>query len=214
MVDLKISAIIDNLSKGKGVEVKKVGRTRILRIEWLNLYNRPEDLDAIGGLISYWMKRLGYRPDAIASIETSGAKYGISTSLKTGVPYFSLHKIDKVIFEDPVYVESRSITESRAVKLYADRAVVSKFKKVVLVDDIRRTSRTIDSAVELIEKCGSEVEACFVVFDFKFAGHPYPRKLKRKRFHPLFVISEVKEDGSCKVTNGLAVKYLRIRKDK
>lgn len=213
MVDSRITAIIENLSKGKGIKIKKVSQTEILRIEWLNLYNRPEDLDAIGELISYWMKSLGYKPDAIASIETSGAKYGISTSLKTGIPYFSLHKVDKIIFEDPVYVESRSVTEGKAIKLYADKAILSKFKKIVLVDDIRRTSSTIDSAVELIEKCGSEVEACFVVLDFKFAGHPYPKRLRGDRFHPLFVISEVKEDGSCKVTDGLAVKYLSMRKD-
>ena len=212
MANLNVNVIIENLNKGKGVEVKKVGRTRILRIEWLNLYNRPEDLDVIGELISYWIKELDYKPDAVASIETSGAKYGISTSLKTGIPYFSLHKIDKVIFDDPVYVESRSVTESRAVKLYADRAVVSKFKRVLLVDDIRRTSHTIDSAVDLIEKCGSDVEACFIVLDFKFAGHPYPRKLRRGRYHPLFVISEVKDDGSCRGTDGLAVKYLKARK--
>lgn len=212
MVNLNVKVIIDKLSKGKGIEVKRVGRTKILRIEWFNLYNRPEDLDIIGELISYWMKRLGYKPDAIASIETSGAKYGISTSLKTGIPYFSLHKIDKVIFDEPVYVESRSVTESRAVKLYADRAVVSKFRRILLVDDIRRTSHTIDSAIELIEKCGSSVEACFVVLDFKFAGHPYPRKLKREHYHPLFIISEVKDDGSCKVTDGLAVKYLKSKK--
>ncbi len=214
MAGLNVKAIIENLSEGKGIEVKKVGRTRVLRIEWLNLYNRPEDLDVIGELISYWMKKLGYKPDAIASIETSGAKYGISTSLKAGVPYFSLHKIDKVIFDEPVYVESRSVTESRAVKLYADRAVVSKFKRVLLVDDIRWLSRTIDSAIELIEKCGSSVEACFVVLDFKFAGHPYPRKLRRERYHPLFIISEVKDNGSCKVTDGLAVKYLKTIKGK
>ncbi len=214
MVHSQIKAIIDSLKKGEGIEVKKVGRTRILRIEWLNLYNRPEVLDAIGRLIAYWIKKLGYKPDAIVSIETSGAKYGVSTSLHAGIPYFSLHKIDKVIFDDPVYVESRSVTESRALKLYADKTVVSKFERIVLVDDIRRTSRTIDSAVELIEKCGSKVEACFVMLDFKFAGHPYPRKLKKDRFHPLFIISSVKDDGSCTIRDGLAVKYFKSGKKK
>ena len=204
-----IKRIIKYMSLGKEIEVKKIGDTKILRIEWLNLYNEPEVLNAIGGLIAFWIKTLGYKPDAITSVETSGAKYGISASLHLSIPYFSLHKIDKVIFNDPVYVESRSITESRALKLYADRSIVNKFNNVVLVDDIRRTSSTIDSAVELVEKCGSKVCSCFVVLDFKFAGHPYPKKIRKDRFHSLFVISKVSDNGKCEVKNGLALEYIK-----
>jgi adenine/guanine phosphoribosyltransferase-like PRPP-binding protein len=204
-----IKDIANNLKRGIGVKVKKISNTKILRIEWLNLYNEPIVLMAIGKVITYWINTLGYKPDAIASIETSGAKYGISTSLYANIPYFSLHKIDKVIFEEPVYVESRSVTESRALKLYADSAIVRKFSHIVLVDDIRRTSNTIDSAVELIERCGGKVDACFIVLDFKFAGHPYPKKLKKERLHSLFTISKINDDGTCIVDDGLAIKFLK-----
>lgn len=204
-----IKNIVKNLKQGIGIKVKKISNTKILRIEWLNLYNEPTVLMAIGKVITYWIKALGYKPDAIASIETSGAKYGISASLYANIPYFSLHKIDKVIFDEPVYVESRSVTESRALKLYADSDIVRKFSNIVLVDDIRRTSNTIDSAVELIDKCGGKVDACFIVLDFKFAGHPYPKKLKKEKIHPLFIITEINDDGTCVVNGGLAIKFLR-----
>ncbi|MEM0121532.1 MAG: phosphoribosyltransferase, partial [Thermoprotei archaeon] len=184
----------------------------ILRIEWLNLYNQPEVLRALGDLFASWVLRLGYKPEAVVSIETSGAKYGVATSLSLGVPYVSLHKVDKLIFDEPISVESRSITEGRPLKLVGDKSIIGRFSRVVLVDDIRRTSHTIDSAVELIEKCGSSVSACFVVLDFKFAGHPYPKKIRDETFHSLFEVSSVNDSGKCGVSGGLALKYLEMEK--
>lgn len=203
-----ISNILRNLEEGVGVKVKRVGGEDVLRIEWLNLYNQPEVLCSLGGLFSHWISKLGYKPEAIVSIETSGAKYGVATCLELGVPYVSIHKGGKHIFEDPVSVESRSITEDRPLKLYADREILRRFGRVVVVDDIRRTSQTLDSAVELVEKCGSSVEACFVVLDFKFAGHAYPKRITPERFHSLFEISSIGVGGRCRVSGGLALKYL------
>lgn len=203
-----VSTILKNLEQGVGVKVKRLGGEDVLRIEWLNLYNQPEVLDSLGKLFAHWILRLGYRPDAVVSIETSGAKYGVATCLSLGVPYVSLHKGGKLIFDDPISVESRSITEGRPVKLYADRSIVGRFRRIVVVDDIRRTSNTLDSAVELVESCGGSVEACFVVLDFKFAGHPYPKRVPPERFHSLFEVSSVSPTGACRVGGGLALKYL------
>src|SRR5579875_572226 len=183
-----VSNILWNLRRGSGIKVKDVGGESILRIEWLNLYNHPDVLGSLGELFAHWIVRLGYKPDAVVSIETSGAKYGVSTSLSLGVPYVSLYKGDKLIFDD--------------------KSIISRFRKVVIVDDIRRTSHTIDSAVEVIEKCGSSVEACFVVLDFKFAGHPYPRRRRGGAFHSLFEVSSISRTGECEVKDGLAVRYL------
>ena len=173
-------------------------------------YNHPDVLGSLGELFAHWIVKLGYSPDAIVSMETSGAKYGVATSLSLGLPYVSLYKGDKLIFDDPVSVESRSVTESRPLKLFGDKSIIARFKKVVIVDDIRRTSHTIDSAVEVIEKCGSSVESCFVVLDFKFAGHPYPRRIRREVFHSLFEVSSISRTGECEVNAGLAVRYLEL----
>jgi adenine/guanine phosphoribosyltransferase-like PRPP-binding protein len=203
-----VQKILNNLKEGFGISVKPHGDTKLLRIEWLNLYNMPEDLKAIAQLFSYWIFNLGYKPQAITSIETSGAKYGVATSLFAHLPYFSLHKVSKLIFEEPIAIESRSITEDRALKLFGDKSVIQKYKSVVLIDDIRRTSHTIDSAIELIERCGSDVEGVFVVLDFKFAKHPYPKKVDQRNFHALFEIENVKQTGECEVNKGLALSYL------
>jgi len=155
-----VSKILWSLRTGSGIKIKDVGGESILRIEWLNLYNHPDVLGSLGELFAHWIVKLGYSPDAIVSMETSGAKYG--------------------------------------------------GRKVVIVDDIRRTSHTIDSAVEVIEKCGSSVESCFVVLDFKFAGHPYPRRIRREVFHSLFEVSSISRTGECEVNAGLAVRYLEL----
>jgi adenine/guanine phosphoribosyltransferase-like PRPP-binding protein len=206
-----VSTILDSLRGGLGIKVKDVGGESVLRIEWLNLYNEPDVLGSLGALFAHWITRLGYSPDAVVSIETSGAKYGVATSLSLGVPYVSLHKGNKLIFDDPVSVESRSITEGRPLKLFGDKSIIGRFSSVVLVDDIRRTSQTIDSAVDIIEKCGSSVESCFVVLDFKFAGHPYPRRIRSDAFHSLFEVASVSAKGACDVQGGLALKYLEER---
>ncbi|MDJ0269962.1 MAG: phosphoribosyltransferase [Aigarchaeota archaeon] len=203
-----LAEAIENLRQGNGVKIIQRGNHKILRIEWLNLFNAPQLLNALSEIIANECRIHGYKPDAVASIETSGAKYGVAVSLKMGIPYFSIHKVEKIIFLETICTESKSITEDRAVQLFIDRPIVSKFSRILLVDDIRRTSNTIDNAVNLLRKSGCEVEACFTILDFRFAGHPLPETLPPSRYHPLIIISEVYDDGRCVVELGEALKYL------
>jgi len=203
-----LAEAVESLQSGSGISVRQVEKEKVLRIEWLNLYNSPALLDDLAFVIADRSNMMGYRPDAIASIETSGAKYGVAVSLRMRVPYFSLHKVEKIIFQDVVQVENRSVTENRAIKLYVDRSVAAHFRKVLLVDDIRRTSSTIDAAVDLLQTCGCELEGCFVVLDFKFAGHPAPRNVSPDRYHPLLVLSQLDDAGRCVLDDGVALKYL------
>jgi adenine/guanine phosphoribosyltransferase-like PRPP-binding protein len=200
--------LLEGLTSGSDVTVIERGSQRLLRISWLNILNNPLYFEALSKVIAAEMGSRGYRPDAVASIETSGAKYGVALSLITGLPYFSIHKTAKLIFTEPVTVEGFSATESREVSLYLDRSIASRFRSVVLVDDIKRSSKTINSAVRLLETCGVEVEACFTILDLAFAGTAKPPTIPEDRYHPLIVISSVDPDGKCKVSGGLILRYL------
>jgi len=200
-----ISSILNGLRTGKTVEVKLVGDKKILRITWLNIIHDPQVFSAIAKAIAEDVKQRGYVFDAVASVETSGAKYGVALSYQLNKPYFSIHKAGKIIFDEPVSMDQRSVTENRAVTLYVDRAVASRFRKVLLVDDIRRSSKTLETAAELLAKCGVEVEACYVILDLAFAGHPPPSNIPSDRYHALFVIEDVDDEGRCRVVDGLAV---------
>lgn len=200
----------NDLLKGNGITVKRQGEERKVRIAWLNLYNQPNILNELSEVIYTEAQRRRYAPDSILSVETSGAKYGVATSIRFNLPYVSVHRSDKIIFEDPVWVESVSQTEAVSnLRLYVDRAIMRLFKRPLFVDDIRRTSRSMRNSIRLVEQCGGSVECCFIVFDFKFAGHPLPSEIPAERYHPLFIISELDNRGRCVVDHeSIALKYL------
>lgn len=203
-----LSNVLEGLRTGRSVTVIPRAGKRILRISWLNIVHDPEIYQALAKLIKIHCVENGYQVDAVASVETSGAKYGLATSLELEKPYFSIHKTSKIIFETPVTAEGISITEDRPVTLHVDRSVVSQFEKVLLIDDVRRTSTTIQTAVDLLGRCGTNVVACYVIVDLAFAGHPRPRNIAASRYHPLFVVSAVDENGRCVVEEGLVSSFL------
>ncbi|MEM3031839.1 MAG: hypothetical protein QXK39_02865 [Nitrososphaerota archaeon] len=103
-----LERLVDGLRSGSDVTVIERSGERLLRISWLNILNNPQYFQALAEVIASEISSRGYRPDAIASIETSGAKYGVAVSLETGLPYFSIHKSRKIIFKEPVSAASRS----------------------------------------------------------------------------------------------------------
>ncbi|MDW8084070.1 MAG: phosphoribosyltransferase family protein [Candidatus Caldarchaeum sp.] len=203
-----LSNILEGLRTGKSVKVITSGGKKILRVSWLNIVHDPKIYRAISKLIKEHATSRNYVFDAVASIESSGAKYGLATSYEFGLPYFSIHKTSKVIFEQPLTAEGMSVTEGRPVTLYVDKSVASKFEKVIVIDDVRRTSTTINTAVELLSECGTKVVACYVILDLAFAGYPRPHSISAKHYHPLFVISDVDISGRCVVDDGLVLHFL------
>ncbi|BAJ50105.1 adenine phosphoribosyltransferase [Candidatus Caldarchaeum subterraneum] len=203
-----LQKLLNGLRTGAHVKVVPVEGKRILRISWLNVVHEPEVFRAIARLVKIHAAKMGYDADAVASVETSGAKYGLALANELGKPYFSIHKAKKLIFQQPVTAEGFSVTESKPVTLHLDKAVASQFRNVFLIDDVRRTSTTINTAADLLNECGAQVTACYVIIDLAFAGHPRPVKVPRDRYHPLFVISSVDDDGRCVVEEGLVPEFL------
>lgn len=206
-----LKQVYNDLLNGKGITVKQHGPERKVRIEWLNLYNEPAILRDLVEVIYAEANRRRYGPDSILSVETSGAKYGVVASLRFNLPYVSIHRTSKIIFQDPVWVESVTQTEAarNSFRLYLDRAIMRLFKRPLFVDDIRRTSRTMSDSIRLAKECGAPIEACFVIFDFRFAGHPLSSEIPVERYHPLFIISELDDNGRCIIDDeSLALNYM------
>lgn len=200
--------LLKGLRTGVDVEVIPAEGKKILRISWLNVVHEPQIFRAIAKLVKMHAAKMGYDADAVASVETSGAKYGLALANELGKPYFSIHKARKLIFQQPVAAEGFSVTESKPVTLHLDKAVASQFRNVFLIDDVRRTSSTINTAAALLNECGVHVTACYVIIDLAFAGHPRPDMIPRDRYHPLFVISSVDDEGRCVVDEGLVPEFL------
>lgn len=203
-----LARVVKMLESGEGVKLVKLGPKRILRIEWLNLYVDPEVLYSLAGCIALDVLDQGLGFDAVVSIETSGAKYGVATALLLNKPYFSLHKVEKVTFENPVHADSYSVTERTTTRLYVDKPIASRFKRVLLVDDIKRSSRTVNAATWLLRRAGSNVVACYIVLDLAFAGGPPPSSLPRGAYKPLLVVEGVGEDGGVRLGRGLCQETL------
>ncbi|MCS6769124.1 MAG: phosphoribosyltransferase family protein [Candidatus Caldarchaeum sp.] len=203
-----LESLVEGLRTGSSVKVLRRGEERILRISWLNIVHDPETYRALAKTVALDVAQRGYVFDAVASIETSGAKYGVAVSYELNKPYFSIYKSGKVVFEKPVAVSERSFTEGREVLLHLDESAVSGFKRVLLIDDIRRSSRTINAAVGLLKKCGLDVVGCYVILDLAFAGFPKPSEIP---YHPLFVVVDVDEEGRCVVSNGLVLRFIEQR---
>ncbi len=203
-----LATLLEGMRTGSSIRVIRKGDQKILRISWLNIVHDPRVFQAIAKSIVFDVVQRGYVFEAVASVETSGAKYGVALSYELGKPYFSIHKASKIIFEQPVTFAEKSVTEDRMVTLHLDRTIASKFRKVLLVDDIRRSSRTINAAVELLNQCGVEVVACYVILDLAFAGHPTLSKLSLENYHALFVVEDVDDEGRCKIINGLVPRQL------
>ncbi|MEM0349312.1 MAG: phosphoribosyltransferase family protein [Candidatus Caldarchaeum sp.] len=203
-----LQKLLNGLRTGNHVEIIHAGGKRILRIFWLNVVHEPEVFRAIAKLVKIHVEKMGYDVEAVASVETSGAKYGLAVANELGKPYYSIHKARKLIFQQPVAAEGFSVTESKPVTLHLDRAVASQFNSVLLIDDVRRTSATINTAAALLSECGVSVTACYVIIDLAFAGHPRPEKVPPNRYHPLFVVSAVDDEGKCVVDEGLVPEFL------
>jgi len=78
---------------------------------------------------------------------------------------------------------------------------VARFPRVLLVDDIRRSSTTVNVAARLLERAGSSVQACYTVLDLAFAGYPVPTRVL---YRPLLVVRSVSGDRLA-VSRGVCV---------
>jgi len=121
-------------------------------------------------------EREGIQADVLACPEARGFIFGSALALRLGVGFVPIRKPGKLPYEK-VAVEYALEYGTDRVEMHAD--AVLEGQRVVLVDDVLATGGTTEACIELIEKCGAQVEAGVFLLELDFlsgrdklAGYP------------------------------------------
>lgn len=94
--------------------------------------------------------------DVLLTAESKGIPLAYEMSRQSGKKYILARKSVKLYMRDPVEVEVKSITTAAPQKLYLDAEDLAylKGKRVLIVDDVISTGRSLHSLENLVEKAG------------------------------------------------------------
>lgn len=94
--------------------------------------------------------------DVLLTAESKGIPLAYEMSRQSGKKYILARKSVKLYMRDPVEVEVKSITTAAPQKLYLDAEDLSylKDRRVLIVDDVISTGRSLHSLENLVEKAG------------------------------------------------------------
>lgn len=94
--------------------------------------------------------------DVLLTAESKGIPLAYEMSRQSGKKYILARKSVKLYMRDPVEVEVKSITTAAPQKLYLDAEDLDYLggKRVLIVDDVISTGRSLHSLENLVEKAG------------------------------------------------------------
>ncbi|MCI8622090.1 MAG: adenine phosphoribosyltransferase [Provencibacterium sp.] len=94
--------------------------------------------------------------DVLLTAESKGIPLAYEMSRQSGKKYILARKSVKLYMRDPVEVDVKSITTANPQKLYLDAEDLHylKNKRVLVVDDVISTGRSLQSLESLVEKAG------------------------------------------------------------
>jgi adenine phosphoribosyltransferase len=152
-VSLPLVKVNENLSiysfnmMGKGAWNREAAKSLFRFIKMIN----DEDLFKFDAVLTAESK-------AIALTEQLTELLGIDR-------YVVLRKGEKAYMENPIMVETKSITTAGTQRLYLDRLDLElvQGKKVLVVDDVISTGGTLDAILTMAEKAGFTIQAAACV---------------------------------------------------
>lgn len=97
--------------------------------------------------------------DVILTAESKGIPLAYEMSRQSGKKYFLARKSVKLYMLDPVEVNVKSITTETPQKLYLDAEDLAylKGKRVLVVDDVISTGKSLESLEQLVQIAGGSV---------------------------------------------------------
>lgn len=97
--------------------------------------------------------------DVIITAESKGIPLAYEMSRQSGKKYILGRKSIKLYMKDPVQVDVKSITTEAPQHLYLDAADLAflKDKRVLVVDDVISTGRSLESLERLVHIAGGQV---------------------------------------------------------
>lgn len=99
--------------------------------------------------------------DVILTAESKGIPLAYEMSRQSGKKYLLARKSVKLYMRDPVEVDVKSITTAHPQKLYLDAEDLAflKDKRVLVVDDVISTGRSLQSLENLVSIAGGNIAA-------------------------------------------------------
>jgi len=104
----------------------------------------------------------GYRPEALAAIESRGFLFGAAMAMHRGLPLTMLRKPGKLPGE---VVGVDYALEYGSDRIEAHRLDITRGRRYVLVDDLIATGGTAAAGVKLLNDEGAEVVCCAFVME-------------------------------------------------
>jgi len=109
----------------------------------------------------------GFRPQALAAVESRGFLLAVPIALQLGIPLVMLRKKGKLPLE--TLSESYEL-EYGSATLEMHRDELSRGMRVAITDDVLATGGTADAAARLIRKAGAEAVAAWFLVDLTHLG--------------------------------------------
>jgi len=109
----------------------------------------------------------GFRPQALAAVESRGFLMAVPIALQLGIPLVMLRKKGKLPLE--TLSESYELEYGSAtLEMHSDE--LSGGMRVAITDDVLATGGTADAAARLIRKAGAEAVAAWFLVDLVHLG--------------------------------------------
>jgi adenine phosphoribosyltransferase len=113
-------------------------------------------------LISFFESKYKDKIDCVAGIDARGFIIGAALSTRLELPFLAIRKAGK--YPPPVHKEVYSSEyDNSALELKVGAS--SKFKSVLVIDDVLATGGTAASAVNLLERDGAKVHALAFIIE-------------------------------------------------
>jgi len=103
--------------------------------------------------------------DIILTPEAKSITLAYEMAKMSGKPYLVARKSAKLYMKSPIFVEVKSITTASVQRLYIDSKDAEKMKekRVLIVDDVISTGKSLEAVDTLVEKSGGEICAQMAV---------------------------------------------------